>query len=89
MSKTLAAYSANALSFDLDCDGLADSLEQQLAPFRPYYKFSLDSGEDGDHPTDALWFVRNNEWLDPGYLRPLSGSPDLRTDLSPIHSDPR
>jgi hypothetical protein len=55
----------NVLSADIDCDGVADSLEKELlARFRPYYRFSLDDGPDQYHPADALWYVRNSALLD-------------------------
>jgi Repeat of unknown function (DUF346) len=44
---------------DTDGDGLSDAAEKALlAKFRPYYKFSLDSGPDKYHPTDVLWFAQ-------------------------------
>ena len=55
----------NQLDQDTDCDGIANHVERVLlARFRPFYRFSLDSGPDPFHPADALSYVRNSALLD-------------------------
>jgi hypothetical protein len=51
---------------DLDHDGISDLMESNLLTrFRPFYRFSLNDGEDEDwHPADASWFVARSDLQD-------------------------
>ena len=51
-----------APNLDNDRDGIPDRLETQLlARFTPYFRFSLDGGEEQYRPMDALNYVRWSE----------------------------
>ena len=46
-------------NLDNDRDGIPDRIEAQLlARFTPYFRFSMDGGEERYRPMDALHYVR-------------------------------
>ena len=51
---------------DDDGDGMPDVIEDQLlARFRPFYRFSMSSGDDEDsRPADVVWYVQRSELYD-------------------------
>lgn len=60
------SVSADPAKIDSDLDGIPDVVEAELlARFRPYYRFSMNSGDDETaRPADARWFVQHSELFD-------------------------